>query len=135
MNISAVNNNVQSFTARADKNKENKKPSKLKVAAGVAAVAGVAVLATGLKSGKIKPADITGFLQKAGKGALNTAKHPVATLKSIPNKLWGLTLDGVGKGTELFLDAKDIVTSGAKKVSDFVGILKETAAEVIKSNK
>ncbi len=130
MNISAVNNNAQAFTARADKNKESKKPSKLKVAAGVATVAGAAVLAAGLASGKVKPADITNVLQKAGKSALNAVKHPVATVKSLPNKLWGMTLNGVGKGTELFLNAKDFVTGGVKKVSDYAGILKETFTEV-----
>ena len=107
----SVGNNVSAASASQN---VSKKPSKAKVAAGVAALAGVAVLGAGLASG-----DIVTFAQKAGKGALNTVKHPVKTVKSLPDKLWGLTVDGIANGTEAVLKAKNAVVDGAKLAFEY----------------
>ena len=112
----SVGNNVSAASASQN---VSKKPSKAKVAAGVAALAGVAVLGAGLASGKIKTGDIVTFAQKAVKGALNTVKHPVKTVKSLPDKLWGLTVDGIANGTEAVLKAKNAVVDGAKLAFEY----------------
>ena len=92
MGISSVNNNQMAFTGTVNKNTgtvnknmgngEVKKPSKAKIAAGAAVVAGTVVLGAGLASGKVKPADIQAFIQNAKirLGICNNILRPCADL-------------------------------------------------------
>lgn len=126
MNISPVNNNQTAFAGKAKQNDKAKKPNKLLTAAGVASLAGVAVLGVGLASGKIKPADVATFAQKAGNGLLNTVKHPVTTVKNLPNKLLNGVDAAVGgciKAAYALRDAKDVAVGYAKAVG---GAIAET---------
>ncbi len=124
----SVNNNV-SF-AGANQNAAAKKPSKAKVAAGAAALAGVVILGAGVASGKVKAGDIVTFAQKAGKGALNTVKHPVATVKGLPAKLSNLATEGVIKGAEAFMNTKYAVADGAKLAFEYVKAVGSAVVDV-----
>lgn len=127
MGISSVNNNV-AFAGNANKNDAIKKPSKVKVAAGVAVAAGAVALGAGLATGRVKPADITTFLQKAGSSILEVVKHPRKTVNELPSKLWGLTVDGVGNATTAVLKAKDFVTNSVNSVLEYAKIIAESFA-------
>ena len=139
MGISSVNNNI-AFAGTANKNTGTanntvKKPSKVKVAAGVAAAAGVLALGAGLATGKVKPADITTFLQKAGKNILDAVKHPKKTATELPGKLWNLAVDGIGNATTAVLTAKNIVVDGAKIAYGYAKAIGSSFADVSGKNK
>ncbi|MCX4275773.1 MAG: hypothetical protein OSJ27_08365 [Candidatus Gastranaerophilales bacterium] len=140
MGISSVNNNQMAFTGTVNKNMgtvnknmgngEAKKPSKAKIAAGTAVVAGTVVLGAGLASGKVKPADIQAFIQKAGGNILNAVKHPKTTIQNLPNKLWGLTVDTIGNGAVAALKVKNAVVDKAQLALEYVKIIGSSIMDV-----
>lgn len=132
MGISPLNNNQVAFGAKANKAQGTKKPSKAKVLAGVAIAGAAVALGAGLATGKVKPDDVATFAKKAGatvadsavkvgKSLVEAVKHPKTTIKNLPNKLWGLTLDAVGNGTVVVLKAKEAIQ---KAVGDATEIFK-----------
>lgn len=117
----SVNNNTNNVAYT-----QAKKPSKAKVVAGAAALTGIVVLGAGLATGKVKPGDIATFAQKAGAGVLDAVKHP----KSIPNKLWGLTVDAISNGTAAIFKAKNAAAEGLQLVSGYAKAIGSAFADV-----